>query len=644
MAKPYRRIFQLGHGLMVSWAVFGTIALASQHPWIVLIEGQAQSFLLRLRGPVPPPEEIVILAIDGYSLAQGDLYRVDPAKAPFLAPLSTWPWQRQAYAQAIEQLMAAGAKAVAIDVLLVDPSSYGPTDDAALEKTLGRWGDRVALAASYDTTDVTVGGYTTLLEPIYRSPAKVGLINVKVDTDGKLREFPDQEIERLRQEHEFTDELPSLAQATLTAAGYPSPDRISEEIVFYGPAGMFPKVSFVEVLDPVNWPIYRDQFKDKIVLIGPLADSFQDFKRTPTDDKMPGVEIHAHALATLLEGRTLGSAVTNPLAQGLLTAIAIGAVGLGLGYRFTQPIPRIVGFLAAIATWGGLAYLLMVQGGRLIPVAIPVACLGMGSITYLTTGAVRNRLEEQRLRRTLERYVAPSVAQEILSQPEDFNRLTVGHRFQAAVLFSDIRGFSRISYQLGAEETVSLLNTYLDVMVGAILRHRGTIDKFIGDAVMAEFGAPKSQGPEQDALSAVSAALAMREALATLRLKLQAQGLPPLYNGIGISYGELVVGNIGSVQRLEYTAIGDTVNVASRIEGLTKQIGTDILITQSCYDMVKDHIVAIEHGAHVLAGREHEAVPVYGVVAFKGDHDGLYHQVQKDLTQHLGQLPRPPQG
>ncbi|PSR12815.1 adenylate/guanylate cyclase domain-containing protein, partial [filamentous cyanobacterium CCP3] len=389
--------------------------------------------------------------------------------------------------------------------------------------------------------------------------------------------------------------------------------------------------------DPTNWPLIADQFEGKIVLIGPMAESFQDRKRTPIDNTMPGVEIHAHALAALMEGRTLDAAIPNPLGQGLLTAIAIAAIGLGLGYRFTQPVPRLVGFLGAIAAWGALAYLLMVQGDRLVPVAIPVACLGMGGVTYMATGAVSNRLEEQRLRRTLERYVAPSVAQEILNQPEDFTSLTVGQRFQAAVLFSDIRGFSRISYQLGAEETVSLLNTYLDEMVNAILEYRGTIDKFIGDAVMAEFGAPKSLGPEQDALGAVSAALTMREALAALRVRLEAQGLPPLFNGIGISYGELVVGNVGSVQRLEYTAIGDTVNVASRIEGLTKLVGTDILITQPCYDLVKDHIVAIDHGTHFLAGREQEAVQVYGVIALKGESDELYHQVQKDLVQHLSQ-------
>ncbi|WOD41174.1 adenylate/guanylate cyclase domain-containing protein [Nodosilinea sp. E11] len=636
--RSYRRIFQLGHGLMVSWAVFGAIALVSQHPWIVLIEGQAQSFLLGLRGPVPAPDNIIILAIDEYSLTQGDLYRAEPERYPFLAPLAIWPWQRQAYAQAIEQLMAAGAKAVAIDVLLVDPSGYGPADDAALATTLARWGDRIALAAAYDVSSSDFGLFTSLLEPIYSGRA--GLINLEADADGKYRAFPDRGIENLRQTHGFTDQLPSLAGATLAAAGYPSPSQPSQQLFFYGPAGTFPTLSFVQVLDPDNWPLYADQFKDKIVLIGPMADSFQDRKRTPTDNAMPGVEIHAHALAALMEGRSVSAAVSNPVAQGLLAAVVFGTVGLGLGYRLTQPVPRLLGFMGAIATWGAIAYLLMVHRDRLIPVAIPVACLGMGGVTYIATGAVSNRLEEQRLRRTLERYVAPLVAQEILNQPDDFTSLTVGQKMPAAVLFSDIRGFSRISYELGAIETVSLLNTYLDVMVDAILAYRGTIDKFIGDAVMAEFGAPTSQGPQQDALNAVSAALAMRQALATLRLSLQAQALPPLYNGIGISYGELVVGNVGSVQRLEYTAIGDTVNVASRIEGLTKLIGTDILITQACYDLLKDHIVAVDQGTHVLAGREHEAVQVYGVISLKGESDDLYHQVQADLGRHLDQFPR----
>lgn len=637
MVKSYRRIFQLGHGLMVSWAVFGAIALTSQHPWIVLIEGQAQSFLLRLRGSVPPPQEIIILGIDEYSLTQGDLYRADPDRYPFLAPLEIWPWRRQAYAEAIEQLMAAGTKAVAIDVLLVDPSGYGPDDDAALDATLARWGDRVALAAAYDVSSSDFGLFTNLLEPIYGGQTRAGLINLEADADGKYRAFPDRGIENLRQTHGFEDNLPSLAGAALAAANYPTPDRQGQDLFFYGPAGSFPVVSFVQVLDPNNWPLIADQFKGKIVLIGPMAESFQDRKRTPIDGTMPGVEIHAHALANLIEGRTVNPAIANPLAQGLLTAIAIGVIGLGLGYRFTQPVPRLVGFLGAIAAWGAIAYLLMVHRDRLMPVAIPVACLGMGGVTYIATGAVSNRLEEQRLRRTLERYVAPSVAQEILNQPEDFTSLTVGQKFQAAVLFSDIRGFSRISYQLGAEDTVSLLNSYLDVMVAAILEYRGTIDKFIGDAVMAEFGAPKSLGPEQDALGAVSAALAMRKALATLRIALQEKGLPPLFNGIGISYGELVVGNVGSVQRLEYTAIGDTVNVASRIEGLTKMVGTDLLITQPCYDLVKDHIIAVDHGTHVLAGREQESVQVYGVVAFKGESEDLYHQVQTDLIQYLSQ-------
>lgn len=640
-------MFQLGHGLMISCAVFGAIALASQHPWLVRVEGQAHTFLMRLRGPITPPDDLVILAIDEYSLSQGGFYTSEAAaetdRYDFLAPLASWPWRREAYALAIDRLMAAGAEVVAMDLLLVDPSLYGPEDDAALATALDQWGDRVVLAAAYDASSLGFGEFTSLLTPIFDDLAPVGLINLRPDADGQHRAFPDYALTRLRQDHDWQDELPSFAAATVQAAGRPMPSQPSRALPFYGPTGTIPYLSFVHVLDPENWPLFQAQVANKIVLIGPTATSLQDLKLTPLDNAMPGVEIHAQAVAALLEGRSLNPAIANPVGQGLAAALAIGVIGLGLGYRFSQPASRLLGFGLAIVVWGAIAYLLMAHRGRLIPLAIPVACLGMGGVAYIATDAVGNRLEEQRLRRTLARYVSPAVAQEILNQPEDFTSLTVGQRMQAAVLFSDIRGFSRMSYQMEATAVVSLLNTYLDAMVTAILTHRGTIDKFIGDAVMAEFGVPTSQGAAQDALSAVQAALAMRQALADLRQRFQNQGLPPLYHGIGISYGDLVVGNVGSIQRLEYTAIGDTVNVASRIESLTKRVGADLLITQPLYDLVKDDIIAIDHGRHILAGREQEAVQVYGVVGLRGDDDGLYRRVQRELAQYLDQVPPSPE-
>ncbi|MFH7244075.1 MAG: CHASE2 domain-containing protein [Spirulina sp.] len=638
-----RSLFKLGHGLMVSCAVFGAIALASQHPWIVRTEGYAQSLLWRLRGPIDPPDDVVILAIDEYSLSQGGTYSDSPDRYPYLAPLESWPWQRQVYATAIDRLMEAGARAVAVDVLLLDPSLYGPADDAALEASLTRWGDRVVLAALYDSSTTDWGGVASLLVPSLGGAAHQGLINVAPDSDGQLRLAPEVVLSELRQVHGFVDTLPAFATATLQAAGDPDPHWPSQRLFFYGPRGTIPTLPFAHVIEPENWNRYRHQFADKIVIIGPTAPSLQDLHRIAFDNAIPGPEVHAQTVAAMLEGRTLNPLLANSLVQGLVTALLIGGLGLGLGYRFNQPLPRLLGFGTAITLWGATAYLLMMgPPGRLIPLAIPVTCLGMGGLAYIATGAIGDRLEEQRLRRTLERYVSPAVANEILGQPEDFTSLGVGQQMQAAVLFSDIRGFSRLSYQLGAEQTVRMLNTYLTDMVAAILAERGTIDKFIGDAVMAEFGAPISLGAKQDALGAVRAALGMRAALATLRQRLQAEGLPPLFNGIGVSYGDLVVGNVGSPQRLEYTAIGDTVNVASRIEGLTKLVGTDLLITQPLYDLVQDDIIAVDHGPHFVAGREKEAVQVYGVISLRGESDALYQQVQRDLQAHLAATPKGP--
>jgi adenylate cyclase len=193
---------------------------------------------------------------------------------------------------------------------------------------------------------------------------------------------------------------------------------------------------------------------------------------------------------------------------------------------------------------------------------------------------------------------------------------------------------------------IQQLNTYLGGMVDAILEYQGTIDKFIGDAIMAEFGSPVSRGEKADAMNAVNAALNMRSALMELRQVWQSENKIPFSNGIGINYGEVTVGNIGSARRLEYAVIGDAVNVASRVESMTKDLGTDIVITGALYEIVKDEIDVVDFGEHALKGRVGN-VRLYGVIGLKGCDRQVYEQVQKDLKRHTavievlkgGQLP-----
>ncbi|NJK60663.1 MAG: adenylate/guanylate cyclase domain-containing protein [Oscillatoriales cyanobacterium SM2_1_8] len=179
---------------------------------------------------------------------------------------------------------------------------------------------------------------------------------------------------------------------------------------------------------------------------------------------------------------------------------------------------------------------------------------------------------------------------------------------------------------------VTQLNTYFAAMVDVILDCQGTIDKFIGDAIMAEFGSPVSQGPKQDALNAVRAALEMRSALAALRVAWQQADELPFFNGIGINYGEIVVGNIGSPKRLEFAAIGDTVNVASRIESVTKEFGTDIVISESLYALIADEIEATDLGEMQLKGRI-GAVKLYGVIGWKGCDRTLFEGICQQMRE-----------
>jgi adenylate cyclase len=217
--------------------------------------------------------------------------------------------------------------------------------------------------------------------------------------------------------------------------------------------------------------------------------------------------------------------------------------------------------------------------------------------------------QEQRLMSTLCRYVTRQVAEQIM---KDRDKLKLGgNRSAVAVLFSDIRGFTTLSERSSAEEIVGMLNEYFSRMLDPIFLYEGTLDKFIGDAIMAVFGAPVMR--EDDAERAVRAALEMRQALQRYNLERQERGLPPIQNGIGITKGEAVSGNIGSEQRMDYTVIGDTVNTASRLEDLTKNYPYKILINEEVYLEVKDKIPCVDLGFAHVKGKE-GGVHIYGVV------------------------------
>lgn len=642
LKRLWRRIPAVIGSLLVGvWTVASALGTAFNLLPLHLLELQTQALFFQLRGPAPVPQNIVIVAIDDESLS---LWRSGREQKEF-EPIQSWPWRRTAYAVAIEKLMAAGARSVAVDVLLDLPSAR-PEDDQQLQKTLQRYAGRITLATSHTSSPSSSGGSGSasqleqLLVPspsLQTTPQSLGLVNYPSEINGHVRRFTSLYLNQIDPGlSQSQSNLISFDEASLKAAGVAFAPPRGDYIFYYGGPSSFPIVSYWNLLDPKQFAQQRHLFRDKIVLIGATAEALQDILPTPFGD-VSGIEIHANAIASLMQNRAIAEVVPNPRWRGLLLLVGLAGVGLLLSQLSKRPVPRFLCSLGIAAAWAFVGYWSFTSAGLIVPTALPVIAITLSGISYLGTGSISDQLEKRRLRRTLERYVAAPIVQEILSQPEDFRALLQGRKVKAAVLFCDIRGFTSLSYKLPAEELIAQLNHYLNAMVEAIVDMGGTVDKFIGDAVMAEFGAPVSRGERVDAMNAICTALQMRKALAQLRRQWRVEGKTLLFNGIGISYGEVIAGNIGSVQRLEYTVIGDTVNVASRVEALTKTLQTDILITESLYALVSDQIEVVFAGEYPLRGREESPTRLYELVSLRGESRQLYQRVQEELRQHLGE-------
>ena len=540
--------------------------------------------LQRLLGPRRPPAAVTLVAVDDATLQQGDWYERNRQLPAWARGVGSLPWPRAAYGLLIERLLAAGARAVAVNVVFEGPSSRGPADDAALAAVLARHRGRVALAAEMQEGEDQQGaGSLTLVTPSDQllaasgGPAQLGLTNILVPRPGDRLLHPEAYAGALLRDRKVNDTPPALSTTVLRLAGWPprGDDRQSA-LRTYGAEGSLERLSAWEVLDPERWAHHprRSALAGGVALVGPVVSEGSGGYGTPFGS-LSGLEMLGTATANSLQGDGLLSWPAQPPQRALLAVVPL-LLALAAGRRLSAIQARL-GFVALLLALQLAAGLLVLQGGnRWLPLLAPLSGLVGLALLYGGEAYLREAGERLRLRRTFERYVAPGVVAEILADPEAAEGILRGRQLEVTVLMSDIRGFTTLTRQRSmagqSELHVRQLNEYLGAMVEVVGQHGGTIDKFIGDAVMAVFGSPLSRGAREEARQAVRCGLAMRAALAALNADWRRRGLAELDNGVGLASGPVVAGQIGSPKRLEFTVIGDTVNLAARLEAMTRQV------------------------------------------------------------------------
>jgi adenylate cyclase len=510
-------------------------------------------------------------------------------------PTAAYP--REVLGALLDRLSAAGARVVVFDLLF----ELETPEDAVLADALDRAGNVVLAAVGEDPQDpgrrpapITYAVLAESLLPFVARAAGEGHANIVPDRDGVVRRLP------LLVQH-ADREVPALALAAvarylrrpapldgpleggrLPFAGREIPvDDLYQVLVNYagGPSrdgrGAFPVLSLVDVLDGTA---DLAAVRDRIVFVGPWSTRFSDEREGP-NGTLFGVEIHANAAETLLRGAFLVPA-PRPLTLALIALLA-GLVAL-LVWRL-RPLWAGLGALALLAAYFVVASEAFQRGTILNmlypPLAVVVTFVGLTAYQLVFEQAARRAL-----RRVLNRYLSPAVAEAVARDPE---RLELGGELRTmTVLFSDIRGFTTLSEQLAPRDLVALLNEYLTAMVAVLFRHAGVLDKYMGDAIMAFWNAPLAQ-PDHAHL-ACATALEMGAALDRLRGAWQARGVPPLDIGIGINTGPMVFGNMGSPLRTDFTVLGDSVNLASRLEGLNKEYGTRLIVGAATREAVGD--------------------------------------------------------
>jgi adenylate cyclase len=364
---------------------------------------------------------------------------------------------------------------------------------------------------------------------------------------------------------------------------------------YLGPAMTFPHYSVADVL---HGRLKPDTFKGKIVLVGATATGIYDMRVTPYGAVYPGVEIHANVIDSILHGNFLTHSGWTKFLD-FCTIIVVGLV-MGLAASRLKAVAGIALCLALVGAFVAANMAAFIKLNVWLNMIYPVLTMLTVYLGITVYRYVTEEREKKKIRGAFQYYLTPSVVNEILKDPSKLK--LGGDKKNLSVLFSDIRGFTSIAEKLTPEALVQLLNEYLTAMTDVVFKYDGLLDKYIGDSVMAVFGAPIDQ-PDH-ALRACRTGIEMMAELRRLRERWAAEGRPDVNIGIGINTGDMVVGNMGSAMRFDYTVMGDAVNLASRLEGTNKEYGTNIIISEFAYERVKDELFCRELDAVRVKGKK----------------------------------------
>lgn len=532
-------------------------------------EHMTQQFFDGIR-TTPSRSEVVILGIDDKSLQA----------------LGAWPWDRKVFADVIKKLDNYGAKVIVYDVLFLEKRS----GDDMLKENLLHLKSKVILASKVDK-----GSYlTSFLVSSSSVNVLSGLSNVVPDIDGKVRSYPLSEMyggvcvyglsEQAFRLISFKKDLSQCEKRTDQHFRYP------ETVTTY---------SLVDILSD---KIERKNIDGKVIFIGSMSLDLEDHFVGMSGEKIGGVQVHASILTSLLNKE--GDRILSDKEIATLIILCI-SLTLLLLYYIKTVVMQIIGMVGLVISVFLISYIFFTYHIIIPAPALLLSVLLSGGYSALVR-FIKERKQSEYVQSLFSKYVHKDVLKELMKSKDALN--LTGEKRNLTILFSDLRGFTTLSESLSPEELTYTLNGYFSAMTPSILEEHGTIDKFIGDAIMAFWNAPLPVDHHEQ--HAVYAALRMQEALTVFNK----ENNTSLVVGIGIHTGNVIVGNVGSKERLNYTVLGDTVNLASRIESLTKKYGVGILITEEVKNKIDDKDIVMRKLDIITVKGKTEATVLYEVM------------------------------